>query len=71
LAELAIEALTNMHINDPKLSERLRLVGLRNKDQFQGAISKYDLIAHLAKGNAVFHNGGWGTGEIIDVSFVR
>lgn len=71
LAELSLEALTKAHKKDPKLSERLRLVGLRNKDQFQGAISKYDLIAHLAKGNAVFHTGGWGTGEIIDVSFIR
>lgn len=71
LADLTIEALQKIHGKDPKFNERLRLVGLRNKDQFQGAIAKYDLIAHLEKGNAVFHTGGWGTGEIIDVSFVR
>ena len=25
----------------------------------------------MAKNNIVFHAGGWGTGEIVDVSFVR
>lgn len=71
LAEIALEVLNKTHGQDPKFNDRLRLIGLRNKDQFQGAISKYDLLAHMASGNAVFHTGGWGTGEIIDVSFVR
>lgn len=71
LAETALEALNKVHGHDPKFSERLRLIGLRDKKEFQGAISKYDLLAHMAKGNSVFHVGGWGTGEIIEVSFVR
>lgn len=71
LADLALEALKKKYSQDPKFNERLRHVGLRNKENFQGALSKYDLIAHLAKGNMVFHTGGWGTGEIVDVSLVR
>lgn len=71
LAELIMDTLQATHGDDPKYNERLRLAGLRNKDNLQGAISKYDLIAHMAKNNIVFHTGGWGTGEIVEVSFVR
>lgn len=71
LAKLTLETLQKIHGQDPKFNERLKLIGLRNFDQFQGALSKYDLVAHMAKGNAVFHTGGWGAGEIIEVSFVR
>ncbi len=71
LAEVALQALNKKYKEDPKFNERLRLIGLRGRDQFQGALSKYDLVAHMAKGNMVFHTGGWGTGEIVDVSFVR
>ncbi len=71
LAEITFDTLKEVHGADPKFNERLRLAGLRTKDNFQGALSKYDLLAHMAKGNIVFHTGGWGTGEIIEVSFVR
>ena len=71
LADLTFETLKETHGHDPKFNERLRLAGLRNKENFQGAISRYDLIAHMAKNNIVFHTGGWGTGEIVDVSFIR
>ncbi|MCE2982514.1 MAG: GreA/GreB family elongation factor [Parachlamydia sp.] len=71
LVNLVNETLQKYHGNDPKFNERYKLAGLRNKDQFQGAISKYDLISHIHKGNMVFHTGGWGTGEIMEVSFVR
>lgn len=71
LSELTLQALKDAHGSDPKYNDRLRLAGLRNKESFQGAISKYDLLAHMEKNNIVFHQGGWGTGEIIDVSFVR
>ncbi len=71
LAEITLEALKKKYGDDPKFNERLRMIGMRNKDNFQGAISKYDLIVHMVKGNTVFHTGGWGTGEIVDVSLVR
>lgn len=71
LVNLVLETLQKYHGDDPKYNEWFKLAGLRNKDQFQGAISKYDLISHMQKGNMVFHTGGWGTGEIVDISFVR
>jgi transcription elongation factor GreA-like protein/transcription elongation GreA/GreB family factor len=71
LADFAFNALQKKYGQHPKFNDYLRIVGLRNRDQFQSALSKFDLITHLSKGNAVFHTGGWGTGEIIDVSFVR
>ena len=43
----------------------------RAVETFQGAVSNYDLLAHVAKGKFVFHLGGWGVGEVIEVSPVR
>jgi len=71
LAETVLEILKKHHGDDPRFNERLRLIGLRNRENFQGAISNYDLLAHMQKGKFVFHTGGWGAGEIIDISPVR
>ena len=71
LAELVIEYLKNRFPDDPLLSEKFRLIGLRNREKFQSAIRNYELLTHMKKGNYVFHTAGWGTGEIIDVSLVR
>lgn len=71
LADLALEFIKTIHGDDPLFNERLRLVGLRSKENFQGAISNYDLLAHMKVGNFVFHHGGWGTGEIMEISPVR
>lgn len=71
LADLATEYLKNQHANDPLLLEKFRLIGLRNRERFQGAIRNFELLTHMKKGNFVFHTSGWGTGEITDVSLVR
>ncbi len=71
LADLATEYLKNRYQNDPLLFEYLRLIGLRNRESFQAAIRNFELLMHMKKGNFVFHTGGWGTGEIIEVSLVR
>lgn len=71
LADIALEVIIKRYGVEPEFNERLRLIGLRNKDAFQGAISSYELLAHMGKGKFVFHTGGWGTGEIVDVSSVR
>lgn len=71
LADLATEYLKNRFQNDPLLLEKLRLVGLRNREKFQSAIRNFELLTHMKKGNFVFHTGGWGTAEIVDVSLVR
>jgi transcription elongation factor GreA-like protein/transcription elongation GreA/GreB family factor len=71
LADIAYKALEAKYGQDPLFKEKLKLVGLRTRDNFQGAISSYELLTHMKKENFVFHAGGWGVGEIIDVSTVR
>jgi transcription elongation factor GreA len=71
LADLATQALKERYGNDPHFSDFIRMVGLRARDHFQGAIANYDLLAHMKPGKCVFHAGGWGAGEIVDVSLVR
>jgi len=71
LADLATEYLKNKYQSDPLLNEKLRLVGLRNRERFQSGIRNFELLSHFKKGNFVFHTAGWGTGEILDVSLVR
>lgn len=71
LADLAIEHLKSRFESDPLFTEKLRLVGLRNREKFEGSIRNFELLNHMKEGNFVFHSAGWGTGEIANVSFVR
>lgn len=71
LAELSTNYLKNRYPNDPLFLDKIRLVGLRNREIFQGCVRNFELLSHMKKGNFVFHNAGWGTGEIMDVSLVR
>jgi transcription elongation factor GreA-like protein/transcription elongation GreA/GreB family factor len=71
LYDLTMETLKKFHGKDPKFEERMRFVNLRQKETLQGSIARYDLVRHMSKGNMVFHTGGWGTGEIIEVSNIR
>ncbi len=71
LAEKAISILEETYGNDPEYQERMRLIGLKPLGDFQGAVSNYDLLAHMAVGKCVFHTGGWGTGEIVELSLIR
>lgn len=71
LAEMTIQALKEKYGEHPELNERLRLVGLRNRENFQGALASFDLLVHMQKGKFVLHTSGWGAGQIVDVSPVR
>jgi len=51
--------------------ELLRIVGLRDGESFKGCIRNFELLIHLQKGNFCLHNGGWGVGEVMDISFLR
>ncbi|HRD55732.1 MAG TPA: GreA/GreB family elongation factor [Parachlamydiaceae bacterium] len=68
LADLALNALKEKYDNNALFNERIRLTGLRARDNFQNAIANHELLAHLEAGNFVYHNGGWGTGEIMESS---
>lgn len=70
-ADLAINLLQRRYGTHPQFTEMLRIVGLRQKQNFKGAISNFELLMHLGKGKFVFHTGGWGVGEIIDFSLLR
>ena len=71
LGKLAFNYLKTKYSDDLYFIDKIRLIGLRDMTSFQGAISNYELLTHMKKGNFVFHSGGWGVGEIIDVSFLR
>ena len=71
LAELAHNYLKKRYGDQKYFNDKIRLIGLRGKDKFQGVISNYELLSHMEKGKFVFHTGGWGVGEIVDVSVVR
>ena len=71
LADTSLEIIKNRYGDHPQFNERLRLIGLRNRENFQGALSNYALLDHVDNHKFVFHTGGWGTGEIIEVSLVR
>jgi transcription elongation factor GreA-like protein/transcription elongation GreA/GreB family factor len=69
--QLTMDYLQTRYGDHKNFAEKLRLIGMRGKDRFQGAISAFELLNHMSKGNYVFHTGGWGVGEIVDVSIVR
>jgi transcription elongation factor GreA-like protein/transcription elongation GreA/GreB family factor len=71
LRQTVMNYLQNRYGSDKGFAEKIRLIGLRGKEKFQGAVSNFELLNHMAKGKFVFHNGGWGVGEIIDVSMIR
>lgn len=71
LRQFVFEYIQNRWSTVKNYNEKLRLVGLRGKENFQGAISHFELLNHMEKGKFVFHTGGWGAGEIMDVSFIR
>ena len=71
LFDLAHEIIKARFGKDPQYQEKVRLVGLRTKDNFQGALSSFILLNHIAKGSFVFNDVGWGVGKILDFSFLR
>ena len=71
LAEITYNYLKERYKDDPYFNDKIRLIGLREKKAFQGAVSHYELLTHMKKGSFVFHQNGWGVGEVMDISFVR
>ena len=51
--------------------ELLRIVGLRDEQNFQGCIRNFELLINMTKGNFCLHLGGWGVGQVIDISYLR
>ena len=68
LADLSLNYLKDRYGSSPLFNDRIRLTGLRGKENFQGAMTNHELLAHMEVGSFVYHFGGWGTGEIMEIS---
>jgi transcription elongation factor GreA-like protein/transcription elongation GreA/GreB family factor len=71
LSEKAYSYLKNLYPNDLNFENKIKIIGLKSGEDFQGCISHFELLTHLNKNNFVFHTAGWGTGEIMEVSELR
>jgi transcription elongation factor GreA-like protein len=71
LRQMVMDYLQKRYSSDKGFGEKIRLIGLRGKENFKGAVSNFELLNHMMKGKFVFHTGGWGVGEIMDVSMIR
>jgi transcription elongation factor GreA-like protein/transcription elongation GreA/GreB family factor len=70
-ADLILHYLEKKYSNDKDFTLKLKMVGLKDQENFRGAVRNFELLNHMKKGNFVYHHGGWGAGEIMDVSFIR
>ena len=66
-----MEEVQQRYGSHPHYADILRISGLRGKENLQGVLSAFDLLAHINKGKFVFHAGGWGVGEVMELSFLR
>lgn len=71
LADYALEYLKLHFPHDEYFNEKLKIVGLRSRQNFQGALSNFELLSHMKRGHFVFHTGGWGVGEVMEISLLR
>lgn len=71
LYELALSFAEKKYGSHPNYHDILRLVGLRPRKNFTGALSAMELLGHLGQGKFVYHEGGWDTGEVMDLSFLK
>lgn len=71
LYDIAMDVIKKRFEKEPLFQDKLRLVGLRTRENFQGTLSNFSLLNHFAKGKFVLHTAGWGVGEIVDFSFLR
>lgn len=71
LADIALNYLEIRYPQDPNFQKKLRLVGLVDKREFQYSLSNFALLTHMNEGNFFLHTGGWGIGEVTEVSLLR
>ncbi|WP_108896801.1 GreA/GreB family elongation factor [Chlamydia serpentis] len=69
--DIALAYVHKKYSGEENFNEALRVVGLRDGRDFQFSLSRFDFLMHLHKGNFVFHQGGWGVGEVMGVSFLQ
>ncbi|WP_201456496.1 GreA/GreB family elongation factor [Chlamydia sp. 17-3921] len=69
--DIALNYVNKKYLNHNNFNEALRVVGLRDGRDFQYSLSRFEFLMHLKEGNFVFHQGGWGVGEVMGVSFLQ
>ncbi len=71
LAKTILSYLDEKYGKEPNFREKIRLIGLRQQTNFQGAVRNFELLTHMKKGKFIYHTGGWGVGEIVEISLIR
>ena len=71
MGERVFEYIKNKWGHEPDFLDKIRLIGLRNREKYQNAVSNYELLSHMKKGKFVFHTAGWGVGVITEYSLLR
>ncbi len=71
LYDLALTKATEKHGKHPKFNDLIKIAALKTKDNFTGSLSALDVLAHLEVGQFLYHAGGWGIGEIMELSHLR
>lgn len=71
LADFVIKYLEEKNPNDENMAQKIKLVGLKDKVNFRGAVRNFDLLSHMKVGNFFIHTGGWGVGEVMEISMLR
>ena len=66
-----LKYLENRYGKEKNFQYNIKLIGLKEKESFQYVISNYRLLSHMSVGNFFIHTGGWGVGEVMEVSSLR
>lgn len=71
LFDLALEKAKGKHSKHPKFNDFLKIAGLKTRENFTGSLAAMDVLAHLDIGQFLLHPGGWGVGEVMELSHLR
>lgn len=71
LFSLAQSVVDRKYSQDPNFSKLLRYAPLKRGENFQGILSKWELLVHLKPGRFCLHTKGMGVGEVVSLSFLR
>jgi transcription elongation GreA/GreB family factor len=59
------------YADHPNYAKFFNIAGLREGLRFESALACFELLVSVEPGAFVYHTGGWGVGEVMEVSIVR
>ncbi len=71
LWNLVTQEIEKRYAANDHYQDKLRILGLKQRGDFRGALSNFELLNHMKRGKFVFHLGGWGVGEVMESSLLR